>query len=1092
MSIRLLFFVLGTILGTIFSFVVFGPSGPFWIGLVFTIGLLVSIIRKLDKRNWSPVIAFIAPGVIFIINNTGTFANLTERLITEVNNGLSDIGLSFSVSKDAFISCVVYIVLVFLFALCDKLFAIITKEKSKGIDDIILMNEFAKHYSESVMKAIAENSGWKVEGYIPAAVEVITKNSKPIKHNDILRCLKKHWKKNVILLLGKPGTGKSIFAWRWCKYLLDKVRDTRIMPIYLDLKKLEIDIEMKDSVLKDKLIEFIKGELLSQGDYKDFVTENFKKLLEEHRFYFIFDSFDEMPCFMGYDSNESFTNKVSNLLRSFIYDYGNGLVASREYHRPTINLEADCVLTLQRLNNKKIRALIKKAFDDIDANSIISELFGRRPDLVNICRIPQYLNFMISYIKNHEPYTNSDGDTMMHFPNSQFDLIHDYIVTKLVKEEGIVWGKYEIDNESYAAAIDLSIIMQENRHYGLEMPKMVVCKSKDEISSRCKIDTRSEREWEIALTRLKKSNICRFGGDGKTVSFNHRIFQEFFFVEGIRKGKAVITDDDYSCIVTNTGIRDIMVLYCQIEDNDDTRKMIDYCVTVIADNEDKISATLNEETVKLVNAVNYLVDSFCYRKELLREQDIELVSRLRNHLDKNTNYIIAMAIVNSMLLLNDDDMEQTVVETFKLYNRWLNAAVLSNCQLIRKAKISIKTEIGLCFYFSYDYLGVLRNFNDVRYSLLLSDAFSYVRRIHFLMPVYIVSLLICFIYGCCTGAIKDILLHITSVNPVTSTNEVVASVHIQFLAVILLYELLYEFIGYGFIASGIKNMLRSFYMRNVYGVFNEEVKRLFPIVLLYGVMCWSFGFRAFSTINHFLIGCPLILSLLFMSVFNYYQVFHEVIASIIEIRKNDKYKEIKRKHPHIVIYIIETIIRFLYGQCVAEFVCFCYGVQDYWMRRMMLNISRLKHKMYNTAFFIFIAGFTLIIGYMIDLGKTIEALVWQTATICSLLFIVISILYVIITIIKSVVSDLIFFTKDVLLVYQDSMMCRGRISRAKIADNLNRLKTKSIRRKYFYKIKTQVNPYGEWPMFFQNILQVDDILKREIDIWDAEKRGLKN
>ena len=106
----------------------------------------------------------------------------------------------------------------------------------------------------------------------------------------------------------------------------------------------------------------------------------------------------------------------------------------------------------------------------------------------------------------------------------------------------------------------------------------------------------------------------------------------------IRLGKAVITEDDYSCIVTNTGIRDIMVLYCQIENNDDTRKIIDYCVTVIADNEDKISDTLNEETVKLVNAVNYLVDSFCYRKELLREQDIELVSRLRNHLDKNTNY----------------------------------------------------------------------------------------------------------------------------------------------------------------------------------------------------------------------------------------------------------------------------------------------------------------------------------------------------------------------------------------------------------------------------------------------------------------------
>ena len=131
-----------------------------------------------------------------------------------------------------------------------------------------------------------------------------------------------------------------------------------------------------------------------------------------------------------------------------------------------------------------------------------------------------------------------------------------------------------------------------------------------------------------------------------------------------------------------------------------------------------------------------------------------------------------MAIVNSISLLPEEDIQKTVLKVFGLNNRWLSAAIVNNCQIIKK--LNHEEEISFCWYFNNMPLPeIFKSFFSIDFSLSLSDCFSYVRVVHILIPVFFIGIVFSFILATTNSSITTLFTPLlTNVNGFIRTKEV--------------------------------------------------------------------------------------------------------------------------------------------------------------------------------------------------------------------------------------------------------------------------------------------------------------------------------
>ena len=752
------------IASVIISFFSFGISLSFICSALFIIFVSTRILQDLDNKGLLDIVTLAGPFITDRISDTlfATFNCIEVQ--NAINNWLSNNHIQYIVMKKDIAAIIVYfflVIMVMIFGNSDT--TAIGKHILDGDPEFRKKTFQQKNdiFCKTLVQRIERintDLNWNDSLYVPIAAEVEMTKGKDIKrYDDMLKCLKTNRQKSssiiikmaksirfsmlgkirpinhfltaieknecpeVYLVLGDPGSGKSVSLRKLCSDLLRESQLTGKTAVYISLKTwISKGKDWSDYNLPTRkdLIEYIKNELYKEGDLftDDFLNNYFDKMLEDGRWYFIFDSFDEMPCLMGNNSNGILIKHISRLLYEFLSgpNQSGGVIASRMYNRPSDSLNQTCTLRLQKFSDARIRMMIKK-YVAIDINDIIRDLFRDHPDLVGLCRNPFHLSLFINYIKKKN----------YNFPRSQYDLFKDFVDERLsrckarINDEGLNY------KDLYNAAIDLALTMQNHGGYGLEFP----------IRELINININSPN-WEKYLTILEYIKICRFGGNRSTISFVHRRFQEFFFVEGIISNKVSIKEEDYVGILQNTGIRDALVLYCQIGEEQDIKPLIDFCFSSIEENTQYIATVLNENSAKLVNSLYFLSEAFCCRKDILREK-LNIISGLRNYISIKTDYIILMAIANCVSLLDQNEMQLTLIDVFRLNNRWLNELVVSNCQMIKK--LDRKIETWFCCYFEDNILTdfAIKNYSNIDFSLSLAEGFKYVRIVHSFMPIYL-------------------------------------------------------------------------------------------------------------------------------------------------------------------------------------------------------------------------------------------------------------------------------------------------------------------------------------------------------------------
>ena len=600
------------------------------------------------------------------------------------------------------------------------------KKAKAGSKDIEFKRRFDA-YAERIDQTIQHlnrEANWQEESFSPieAEVHVIVKGKQKRKYSDLMKCLKKRRKQDeraVFFVLGDPGTGKSVSLRKLCKDMLKDSKKTGILPVYINLKHWSNNWTNDRPPSEKDLLVFIRRSMSEEiYDPDGFLEQYFDELRQKGKWYFIFDSFDELPCLMGRKNVQELIEKLSDLLYRFMTgpDQNGGILASRKFHSPVSVDGSEVFVILQEFDDYRIKTMLERYFI---AGKTVSKMFSDREDLVMLCRNPFILSLLIQYIKNN------GGEKL---PENQLQLYSNFFDSGLKRISGYL-EEHELQQEQ---VMDYVMTMVE---YMYSMPG---------CSLECPIKKLQEKDntipWKNIVDALDRMNICRFGGMSQSVTFIHRRFQEYFLVKGLQEGSKGFEKEAYQDILDQTGMRDALVLYCDIASSEKIAEIADYCFQSIIENYKGgfcFIGNENRDSIrKLVNTLGFMADAF--QHTTIQDDQRHAFDRFNDIFDKvilemigcSESYVVCLAAANCVGLLKPENREMCVQEALSIDDKWLNDLVMKKCRLF--PSISQKSRIHIQKYLESLPLSVFfRRFRSMQFSFSLSKNLRKIRIAHF-------------------------------------------------------------------------------------------------------------------------------------------------------------------------------------------------------------------------------------------------------------------------------------------------------------------------------------------------------------------------
>lgn len=224
---------------------------------------------------------------------------------------------------------------------------------------------------------------------IEAEVEVSRGGRSQRRLRDVVSALRAERRRRVLLLVGYPGSGKSVILRHLAIKLLTTRREVRTgrIPIYVDLKGWKPAEEWtRDAPPTERqLQDFVRHAILECLDEQtaSFLHQHFEQFLEQGRFFFLLDSFDEIPAIQDVADGSWLVRELSNVVWKFLNGAheSRGVVASRPFRQPKFNNAAPelATLTLRDFDDWRIhQALLRSPkIKEQEARSFF--LAGRLP-----------------------------------------------------------------------------------------------------------------------------------------------------------------------------------------------------------------------------------------------------------------------------------------------------------------------------------------------------------------------------------------------------------------------------------------------------------------------------------------------------------------------------------------------------------------------------------------------------------------------------------------------------------------------------------------------------------------------------------------
>jgi hypothetical protein len=360
---------------------------------------------------------------------------------------------------------------------------------------------------------------WNDANFVPleAEVQVLEGRYSRLRIIDLLSALRENQKTSIFVILGEPGSGKSVAMRKLARDIMRVDPVSSRIPVYINLKEWRPEkqwtpelpptvVEFRTFIFNTLLdgIDFVSQSFLRQEDDTSSKTI-FDHIHEGGYFFYILDSFDEIPAVLDQDENSWLIERLSEVISIFVTGgrESRGVVASRLFRKPKILHTKRSVFQIRPFSDDSMIQAIEAAA--YNSEQLIQSIFTQRPDLGSVARNPFMLNLIISYFNVERTA-----------PPSQAAMFDVYIGEN-IKQGRQLHRLHGISDEIlHDVCGRIAILMFTKPNAGLELTEDEI---REEINS---------PDLSKILGFLTQSRIGRLGGDSRSFSFAHRRFSEFF------------------------------------------------------------------------------------------------------------------------------------------------------------------------------------------------------------------------------------------------------------------------------------------------------------------------------------------------------------------------------------------------------------------------------------------------------------------------------------------------------------------------------------------------------------------------------------
>ena len=551
---------------------------------------------------------------------------------------------------------------------------------------------------------------WNDANYVPleAEVQIIEGRSSRRKIVDLLTALRYDQKTRLFVVLGEPGTGKSVAMRKLVRDLLAESGRSARIPVYINLKewRTENAWTVQSPPTPEEFYNFLFHNMLQALDFnsQSFLQENdnFQRLFAAGYFFFVLDSFDEIPAVLDQDENSWLIEALSNSIVTCALGGLNSraVISSRLFRKPKIISQHRSVFEIRPFSDDRIVRAIRNAANN--AERLTKIVLTERPDLGAIARNPFLLHLIIGHYNQTESAPASQAEMFQTFFQSNLTLARRTFGFKQVSDGGI-----------YAMCENISITMFKGADIGLEIT---------DIELRKQIDDPLLPE---VMRFLAQARIARIGDASGTFSFSHRRFNEYFLVRSLASGKTPVPND---AIQTDSRWRDALVLYAEIAPEADARRLLDHAWTYAS----KIgSLTLGSDRAAFIearHALRFINEGFRNRVSLLNNQHKPLATIIRNKLAADCDYIEKKTVVEALGVLPETESYSLILDVLSKYPGWISESVAAAARYLPK----INNDLAMAlfdFITNRPWLDGLRQTNKAEPIFAISASFSKVRKL---------------------------------------------------------------------------------------------------------------------------------------------------------------------------------------------------------------------------------------------------------------------------------------------------------------------------------------------------------------------------